>query len=131
MVAAGLCLSVQVLVFGSPFVHAHDEHESDDHGDHHGIAVHAHLGGHEHADHLANGSAVEPEPAHEGAIYLPTFIAEPLSAFDLPAGAPQSFELNVPEETAGFVAVAVSHGHDPPLVDAIPPRAPPAAPTFI
>lgn len=124
-VAAILCVAVHALVLVSPLVHAHPEGHG---GDHEHVSVHAHLGGHTHQDER-DGPAVEQE--HERAVYLPFVISQPVSAFDLSAGDPQAFEIVVPNEDAGFVAVAVSHGHDPPLVDAIPPRAPPVFPTFI
>ena len=99
--------------------------------------MHAHLGGHAHAhpdagDEDADGEKRQAlEPEHERAVYLPLFISEPLTAFDLPAAAPHGFVLAPPDEATGHASVAVSHGHDPPLVSSTPPRAPPVFPAFI
>ncbi len=130
LVAVALCVLVQAFVLASPLVHAHPDDHDEDHE--HGSAVHAHLGGHDHGhahEDAENGPALEPE--HERAVYLPLFISEPLTAFDLPAATPQAFAFNAPGEATGHVSVAVSHGHDPPLVSSTPPRAPPVSPAFI
>jgi hypothetical protein len=132
LVAAALCVLVQAFVLASPLVHAHPDDHDEDHE--HGSAVHAHLGGHDH-DHAhedadeENGPGFEQE--HERAVYLPLFISEPQTVFDLPAAAPQAFVVNAPDEATGHLSVAVSHGHDPPLVSSTPPRAPPVHPAFI
>jgi hypothetical protein len=135
-VAAVLCVLVQAFILASPLVHAHpDRHDDADHDG--GSAVHAHLGGHAHAhadagDEDADGDTRQAlEPEHERAVYLPLFISEPLTAFDLPTAAPDGLVLAVPDEATGHSSVAVSHGHDPPLVSSTPPRAPPALPAFI
>jgi hypothetical protein len=132
LVASALCVLVQAFVLASPLVHAHpDDHDDEDHD--RGSAVHAHLGGHAHA-HVDAGDGAKRqalEPEHERAVYLPLFISEPLTAFDLPAAAPDGFVLAAPDEATGHSSVAVSHGHDPPLVSSTPPRAPPVFPAFI
>lgn len=128
LVAAGLCVFFQAFVLAAPLLHAHPDGHDEDH--HHGTAVHAHLGGHAHAHEPGREApAYEAEP--DRAVYLPLFISEPLTAFDLPASRPQTFTLHVPDETAGHRAAAVTHGHDPPDDPATPPRAPPGFPTFI
>ena len=130
LVAAALCVLVQTFVLASPLVHAHPDDHDEDHE--HGSAVHAHLGGHSHP-HEATGNEDGPalEPEHERAVYLPLFISEPLTAFDLPAAMPQAFVFSASDEATGHVSVAVSHGHDPPLVSSTPPRAPPVYPAFV
>jgi hypothetical protein len=120
---------VQAFVLASPLVHAHPDDHHDDHE--HGSAVHAHLGGHDHTDGGASEGGPSFEQEHERAVYLPLFISEPLTAFDLPAAAPHGFVLAAPDEATGHSSVAVSHGHDPPLVSSTPPRAPPVFPAFI
>lgn len=136
LVAGALCVFVQAFVLVSPLVHAHpvdhhDDHDEDHHhaGTHQVGSIHAHLGGHSHAHQQDGSPAFEEE--HARAVYLPLFISEPLTAFDLPAVSPQTFAAGVPDETAGHLAAAVTHGHDPPLSRSTPPRAPPVSPAFI
>jgi hypothetical protein len=120
-IARLLALAVPIGALYGPFLHAHV-----DDGDHHGEAsVHAHLSGHDLPAREHHDGITVQEPEHERAIYLQAAVAVATALFDVPVAPPASFGLGAPPERPAHPAVEVTHGHDPPLVDALASRPPP------
>jgi hypothetical protein len=119
MLAFGLALAVQGGAVCAPFLHAHVD---ADHDDHHSTSVHAHFSSHAPAQH--EGVSVE-DADRDHAIYLQVFVAVEASVFQSPA-IPRVVFAPVPViERAPRTFVLVTHGHDPPLVNALHSRPPP------
>ena len=121
MLALGLALAVQGGAVCALFLH---EHIDADHDDHHSISVHAHFSSHTrtHVEH--EGVSVEAAD-RDDAIYLQVFVAVEASIFQTPA-LPRAVFAAVPViDRAPRTFVVVSHGHDPPLVNALDSRPPP------
>jgi hypothetical protein len=121
-----LAVAVPVGALYGPFLHAHVEDDGDHH---HETAVHAHLSGHGRAHNAHEGITVQ-EPEHERAIYLQAAVAVATALFDVPIAPPPPFGLGVLAERPAHPAVEVTHGHDPPLLDALDSRPPPSLPVL-
>ena len=117
-----LAMAVPVGAVYGPFLHAHVEDDGDHH---HEMAVHAHLSGlgHSHQEHH-DGISIE-ETEHDRAVYLPAAVAVTPALFDVPVAPPPGFGFDAPQERPAHPAVEVTHGHDPPLLDALDSRPPP------
>ena len=105
----------------APFLHAHLD---ADHDDHHSTSVHAHVSSHapSHVEH--QGVSLEAAD-RDHPIYLQVFVAVEAAVFQTPA-LPRATFVAVPvTQRAPRTFVLVSHGHDPPLVDALDSRPPP------
>jgi hypothetical protein len=121
MLALGLALAVQGGAVCAPFLHAHVD---ADHDDHHSTSVHAHFSSHASAHVQHEGVSVE-DADRDHAIYLQVFVAVEASIFQSPA-LPRTVFAAVPViERTPRTFVLVSHGHDPPLEDALESRPPP------
>jgi hypothetical protein len=121
MLALGLALAVQGGAVCAPFLHAHVD---ADHDDHHSTPVHAHLSSHA-RPHLEHAGISVDEADRDDAVYLQVFVAVEASAFQLPA-LPHAVFATVPIIAhTPRTFVIVTHGHDPPLVDALDSRPPP------
>jgi hypothetical protein len=121
MLAIGLALAVQGGAVCAPFLHAHLD---TDHDDHHSTSVHAHVSSHapSHIEH--EGVSVE-DADREQAIYLQVFVAVEASIFQSPALPRATFAPAPVIERAPRSFILVTHGHDPPLFDALDSRPPP------
>jgi hypothetical protein len=118
-----LALAVPIAALYGPFLHAHGK---DHHGDHHGeTAVHAHLSGHDRPYQAQHDGITVQEPDHERAVYLQVAVAVATATFDTPVAPPANFSLDAAPERPAHPAVEVTHGHDPPLLDALASRPPP------
>ena len=121
LIAFGLALAVQGGAVCAPFLHAHID---ADHDDHHATSVHAHFSSHAPVHVQHNGASVEDADRDE-AIYLQVFVAVEVTPFQAPA-LPRAVFAAVPiAERAPRTFVIVTHGHDPPLVNALDSRPPP------
>jgi hypothetical protein len=123
-----LTIALPVGTLYGPFLHAHVE---EDGNHHHQTEVHAHLSGHERSHQEHHDGITVQEPEHERAIYLQVAVAVATALFDVPVAPPPSFGLGVLAERPAHPAVEVTHGHDPPLVDALDSRPPPSLPVLI
>jgi hypothetical protein len=126
ILAFGLALAVQGGAVCAPFLHAHVD---ADHDDHHPTSVHAHFSSHapahHHHPHVPEGGAAIEDADRDHAIYLQVFVAVEASIFQSPA-VPRTVYAPVPViERAPRTFVLVTHGHDPPLVQALDSRPPP------
>ena len=117
-----LTIAVPVGALYGPFLHAHVEDDGDHHRE---TAVHAHLSGHNHSSHERHDSIAVQESEHERAVYLQAAVAVATALFDVPVAPPPSFGLGALQERPAHPAVEVTHGHDPPLLDALQTRPPP------
>jgi hypothetical protein len=125
VLAFGLVLAVQGGAVCAPFLHAHLD---ADHDDHHSTAVHAHVSSHAAARVQHPGlptGGVSVEEAHREAIDLQIFVAVEATPFHPPALPRGAFATAPIVERAPRTFVIVTHGHDPPLVDALDSRPPP------
>jgi hypothetical protein len=123
LIAVVLTLAVPAAALTAPFVHAHpDYHETAHHA---GLAVHAHWTSHAHRT-TAPGLPQLGTEDEDRAIFLNAFVAVATATMGVPAIVHPSFALPVPVERSAHRSVDVAHGHDPPLADALSPRAPPA-----
>jgi hypothetical protein len=121
MLALGLALAVQAGAVCAPFLHAHVD---ADHDDHHSTSVHAHFSSHASAHVEHEGVSIEAAD-RDHAIYLQVFVAVQAAAFQPPT-LPRAVFSPVPViARAPRTFVLVTHGHDPPLVDALDSRPPP------
>ena len=121
LLALGLALAVPTGAVCAPFLHAHLD---ADHDDHHATSVHAHFSSHAPAHVQHEGVSVE-ETDRDHAIYLQVFVAVEGSVFQSPA-LPRAVFAPVPViERAPRTFILVTHGHDPPLVQALDSRPPP------
>jgi hypothetical protein len=121
MLAFGLALAVQGGAVCAPFLHAHVD---ADHDDHHSTSVHAHLSSHAPAHVQHEGVSVE-DADRDHAIYLQVFVAVEASVFQSPAIPRVVFAPGAVIEREPRTFVIVTHGHDPPLVNALHSRPPP------
>ena len=126
MLAFGLAVAVQGGAVCAPFLHAHVD---ADHDDHHSTSVHAHFSSHAPAHvqhpHFSEGGVSVEDADRDHAIYLQVFVAVEASVFQSPA-LPRAVFAAVPViERAPRTFVLVTHGHDPPLVNALDSRPPP------
>ena len=121
VLAVGLAFAVQFGAVCAPLLHAHVDADQDDH---HSTSVHAHFSSHASARVAHEGVSVE-ETDRDHAIYLQLFVAVEASAFQ-PPSLPRAVFAPVPLiERAPRTFVIVTHGHDPPLVQALDSRPPP------
>jgi hypothetical protein len=114
-----LAVAVPMGAFCMSFLHAHVDAE-----DHHRAELHTHFSGHERTQHEHGGISLQ-DPERDRAIYLPAYIAVQTTIADIPAAPPPAFEFGRSPERPAHPAVEVTHGHDPPLVDALDSRPPP------
>lgn len=118
-----VAVAVPLGAFCAPFLHAHIDEEN-----HQRAAVHTHFSGHapdherDHHDH--DGISLQGAE-HDRAIYLQAYLAVQVAFFDIAAPTPV-FDIGSPEERTAHPAVEVSHGHDPPRLDALASRPPPS-----
>jgi hypothetical protein len=118
-----LAIAVPVGALYGPFLHAH----VDENGDHHEIAVHAHVSGHERSHQEHDDGIIVHESEDERAIYLHAAVAVAPARFDVPIAPPPLLGFDAPQERPAHPAVEVTHGHDPPLLDALESRPPPSS----
>ena len=137
VISAGTIAAIQIATISAPFVHTHDDdHDTDHHAAH---AVHAHVAGHialghtvrhdvRDEDHDGDHDGAHLEvPDHDRAVYLPLFVAVAAATADVPDVAiGETFELKTPVAAYAHRSTELLPGHDPPLADAVSPRAPPA-----
>jgi hypothetical protein len=119
--ALGLAVAVQAGAVCAPFLHAHVD---ADHDDHHATSVHAHFSSHAPARIEHDGVSVE-EADRDRPIYLEVFVAVEAAIFQAPSLPRVVFAPVRVIERAPRPFVIVTHGHDPPLVDALDSRPPP------
>jgi hypothetical protein len=121
-IAFTLSLALQVTALSAPLVHAHPDHEATHH--HEGRTVHTHWAGHSSSPSPLGPSfqAIDDDRA----VFLSVFVAEAASPVPAVALVPEPFGLPVPLERGAHPNVAVTHGHDPPSLGSLSPRAPPA-----
>jgi hypothetical protein len=126
VLALGLALAVQGGALCAPFLHAHVD---ADHDGHHSPSVHAHFTSHapSHVQHpgFSEGGVAVEDADRDHAIYLQLFVAVEASPFQSPAVPRTTFALTPVVERAPRTFVIVTHGHDPPLVNALDSRPPP------
>ena len=127
VIAAGLCVAIQVAALCAPLVHAHlDDHD----GDHHAAAlVHAHVGGHHSRHHESAATPVvvsEDDP--EDATRLQIFVAVQAAAFTDPVLPPARFTFPQTLESNVARPPEVVRSHGPPESR---PRASRAPPSFL
>jgi hypothetical protein len=127
VVATALSLAIQAAALSAPLVHAHPDGRATAH--HGGRTVHTHWAGHSHAHSRPDDPALETDD-HDRATPFGAFIAVGTTPLPAIALAPSSFTLPVPAERAAHPNVDVAHGHDPPHLRSLPPRAPPAFPVL-
>jgi hypothetical protein len=121
VLAFSLALAVQGGAVCAPFLHAHVD---AGHDDRHSTSVHAHFSSHAPAHARHQGMSIE-NAERDHAIYLQVFVAVAASVFQSPA-IPRAVFAPVPViERAPRPFVLVTHGHDPPLIDALESRPPP------
>jgi len=130
--ALAVALAVPVSASWAPFVHAHDDHATSHHAAH---AVHAHLGGHDHAERGRSASHEATAPLDgpsagdtetDRAVYLQALLAVGPTMVAVAVAPQPLFELSTPPELPAHRSVEVTHGHDPPLADSLDSRPPPA-----
>jgi hypothetical protein len=121
LIAFGLALAVPGGAVCALFLHAHLD---TDHGNHHSTSVHAHVSSHAPAHVEHDGIAVD-DADRDHPIYLQVFVAVESTVFQTPA-MPRAVFAAVPMvDHRPRTFVIVTHGHDPPLVDALDSRPPP------
>ncbi|MBM3819329.1 MAG: hypothetical protein FJW14_09995 [Acidimicrobiia bacterium] len=123
LIAGALCVAVQMAGLGAPLTHAHPDDHATEHHD--APTVHTHWSGHGHSHRPSEAPALDADD-HDRAVFLNVFAAVAAAALPAPATPSDVFDLIVPPEQAAHRAVSVVHGHDPPLVESLPARAPPA-----
>jgi hypothetical protein len=122
MLAVTLSLAFQAAVLSAPLVHAHpDDHPTDHHG---GRAVHSHWAGHSRHHHSPATPGLESTDP-DRAVFL-AFAAVPARSLPALGVTHGFFALQAPAERAAHRVVEFVHGHDPPSLRSLPPRAPPA-----
>ena len=121
VLAFGLALAVQGGAACAPFLHAHVD---ADHDDHHSTSAHAHFSSHA-PGHIAHDGVSVDDADHDRPIYLQVFVAVEPSIFQAPALPRAVFAVIPVIAHAPRTFVIVTHGHDPPLVDALDSRPPP------
>ena len=124
---AAACL-VFVLPLGAaaaPLLHVHLD---DDHGgDHHeGRALHGHLSEHQHAAPRSDATRHLEEPGDDRTLTPNLFVAMAVHGFELPAIPVERMRLAPTPERAARQVLQVTHGHDPPPLTSLAPRAPPS-----
>ena len=123
MIAVALSLAFQAAVLSAPLVHAHpDEHATDHHG---GRAVHSHWAGHTRHQRSSPNPGIESTD-HDRAVFLSAFAAVPARSLPALGVSHGFFVLPAPAERAAHRVIDIVHGHDPPSLRSLPPRAPPA-----
>lgn len=123
MIAVTLSLAFQAAVLSAPLVHAHpDDHSTDHHG---GRAVHSHWAGHAQPYHAAGTPELESAD-HDRAVFLGAFAAVPARSLPALGVTHGFFVLQALAERAAHQVIEIVHGHDPPSLRLLPPRAPPA-----
>jgi hypothetical protein len=121
--ALALCFAIQAAGLSAPLVHAHpDDHVTEHHA---GGAIHAHWSGHAGSHHHSDGPAIEAAD-YDRAVFLNAFVAVGASPSPAPAVTPDAAPVRVPEERPAHRITEITHGHDPPAIRSVPPRAPPA-----
>jgi hypothetical protein len=107
----------------APLTHLHDDDRATDHHNPH--AVHAHLSGH-----TLPATPVDETEIHgdesERVVFLQFFVAVAGISIDVPAAVVTTVQLPAPLEAPAHLSVDIVHGHDPPVVSSLSPRAPPA-----
>jgi hypothetical protein len=123
VLAMSLAVALQAGALSAPFVHAH----VDDHDEHHATSVHAHVAGHarSHHDHDDHDGITVADTDHDRAVYLQVFVAVEAPPFQTPDLPRASFGLTPVLDRAPRIYAIVTHGHDPPLVNALDSRPPP------
>ena len=129
VIAVVLVLAVQGGALVAPLVHAHpDDHAT---GHHRAGTIHSHFSGHSHEHEDAHATADSRQQAvraaddTDRAIYLGPFLAVAARSFNNPVLVHGAFRVSVPAEIPAHEVFEVYHGHDPPVLTALPPRAPP------
>jgi hypothetical protein len=125
LIAAALCVAFPAAGLSAPLTHAHpDDHAT---GHHDAPTVHTHWSAHEHGhSHRPSATPAFDADDHDRAVFLNAFVAVAATALPAPATPADVFDAIVPAEQPAHRAVDVAHGHDPPLLDSLSPRAPPA-----
>jgi hypothetical protein len=121
LAAAVLCIALQAMTFDLPLIHAHlDDHDTAHHASR---TVHSHLAAH-HTEPVSNGpvwSADDHDRATSISILAMHASPAPVVAAVLPSVAlPPS-----PSISWHPLALVHTHGHDPPWLASLAPRAPP------
>ena len=123
-VAVALSMAVQLATLSAPLVHVHpDDHATAHHRAH---EVHAHLERHPTASRAADESAVDHPDDDDRAVFVHVFVGVVTAGFDLPGVVPAFLVLPQPGERPSLRALYGVHGHDPPFLRSLSPRAPPA-----
>jgi hypothetical protein len=123
MIAVTLSLAFQAAVLSAPLVHAHPDDRATDH--HGGRAVHSHWAGHAWPHHAPGTPALESTDP-DRAVFLSALAAVPTRSLPALGVTHGFFTLQAPAERAPHRVVEFVHGHDPPSLRSLPPRAPPA-----
>jgi hypothetical protein len=122
--AISLSLAIQVAALSAPLVHAHPDEHATAHHD--GKTVHTHWGGHEHKSDHRDGPALTAQDDQNRAVSVTMLVAVTSVATRIVAVTEAPFLPPAPMELAAHRSVEVTHGHDPPTLPALQPRAPPA-----
>ncbi len=123
MIAVTLSLAFQAAVLSAPLVHAHPDDRATDH--HGGRAVHSHWHGHSRPHHEPGTPELESTDP-DRAVSIGAFAAVPARSLPALGVTHGFFVLPAPAERAAHRVVEFVHGHDPPSLRSLPPRAPPA-----
>jgi hypothetical protein len=124
LIALALSVAVQVAGLSAPLTHAHPDDHATEH--HSAATVHTHWSGHAHGhSHRPPGTPALDADDHDRAVFLNAFVAVAAAPLPAPATPSDVFDVIVPPEQPAHRAVDVAHGHDPPLLDSLPARAPP------
>jgi hypothetical protein len=118
-----MVVAVEGAALYAPLVHAHlDDHDAHHYGER---VVHAHFAGHTHGATRSPGGPALREDKTEQVFFLQLFVAVASVFFEAPASVARFFELSPPREISAHLPLLVVHGHDPPCLAFLPPRAPP------
>jgi hypothetical protein len=123
VIAAALCLALQVGALWGALLHAHlDDHDT---GHHAGHRIHAHFSGHIERHHAPAGSSlVAADSAH--VTRLDVFVAVHAAPVTAPALPPARFALPAIADSVMRQSPELVRSHGPPSVRSAAPRAPPA-----
>jgi hypothetical protein len=126
VLAVGLVLSLQLAALSAPLIHAHpDDHATPHHAVH---EVHAHFSPHSHASHPSHKrgeSSLDNNDGGDRALYLRLFVGVARATIEIAAAVPQPYDLVPSTQRRSLRPLFGVHTHDPPIVSAIPSRAPP------
>lgn len=121
-VTCAAVLSVLGAAINAP-LHTHpDDHDTAHHPAH---GMHAHWDGHQPLSPPPDAPEVGTTDS-DRAVFFSVFVAVTAPGSPVLGSSPGGFELPVPAERPAHRGIAFAHGHDPPLLQSVSLRAPPA-----